>query len=59
MNYFDFFKIDKNFFCPSLPAAGRQNMVRADLFSGSLAVWNFRDGAAHYWRNGRDSSLSV
>jgi len=23
-----------------------QNMVRADLFSGSLAVWNFRGGAA-------------
>ena len=22
-----------------------QNMVRADLFSGSLAVWNFRFGA--------------
>jgi len=25
-----------------------QNMVRADLFSGSLAVWNFRGGAAHF-----------
>jgi len=24
------------------------NMVRADLFSGSLAVWNFRGGAAHF-----------
>jgi len=24
-----------------------QNMVRVDLFSGSLAVWNFRGGAAH------------
>ena len=23
-----------------------QNMVRADLFSGSLAVWNVRGGAA-------------
>jgi len=23
-----------------------QNMVRADLFSGSLAVWNFRFGTA-------------
>jgi|GEM_PF-5218289 len=23
-----------------------QNMVRADLFLGSLAVWNFRGGAA-------------
>jgi len=23
---------------------GRQNMVRADLFSGSLAVWNVRGG---------------
>jgi len=23
-----------------------QNMVRANLFSGSLAVWNFRGGAA-------------
>jgi len=25
-----------------------QNMVRADLFSGSLAVWNVRGGAAHF-----------
>ncbi|MCC6198726.1 hypothetical protein IT401_00725 [Candidatus Nomurabacteria bacterium] len=25
-----------------------QNMVRADLFSGFLAVWNFRGGAAHF-----------
>jgi len=25
-----------------------QNMVRADLFSGSLAIWNFRGGAAHF-----------
>jgi len=25
-----------------------QNMVRADLFSGSLAVWNFRGEAAHF-----------
>jgi hypothetical protein len=23
-----------------------QNLIRADLFSGSLAVWNFRGGAA-------------
>jgi len=27
-----------------------QNMVRADLFSGSLAVWNVRGGAAHFAR---------
>ncbi len=25
-----------------------QNMVRADLFSGSLAVWHIRGGAAHF-----------
>ena len=25
-----------------------QNMVRADLFSGSLAVWSVRRGAAHF-----------
>jgi len=25
-----------------------QNVVRADLFSGSLAVWNFRGRAAHF-----------
>jgi len=25
-----------------------QNMVRADLFSGSLAVWDVRDEAAHF-----------
>jgi hypothetical protein len=25
-----------------------KNMVRADLFSGFLAVWNFRGGAAHF-----------
>jgi len=25
-----------------------QNMVRADLFSGSLAVWNFCGEAAHF-----------
>ncbi len=25
-----------------------QNMVRADLFSGSLAVWSVRGGAAHF-----------
>ncbi|MBI2623845.1 MAG: hypothetical protein HYW65_04765 [Candidatus Liptonbacteria bacterium] len=25
-----------------------QNMVRADLFSGYLAVWNFFGGAAHF-----------
>ncbi len=25
-----------------------QNMVRADLFSGSLAVWSARGGAAHF-----------
>jgi len=23
-------------------------MIRADLFSGSLAVWNVRGGAAHF-----------
>ncbi|OGI60716.1 hypothetical protein A2641_02345 [Candidatus Nomurabacteria bacterium RIFCSPHIGHO2_01_FULL_37_25] len=32
------------------PAYGRQaNMVRADLFSGSLAVWNARDFAARFF----------
>ena len=25
-----------------------QNMVRADLFSGSLAVWSVRGGAPHF-----------
>jgi len=25
-----------------------KNMVRADLFSGSLVVWNVRGGAAHF-----------
>ncbi|OJI06765.1 hypothetical protein BK004_02220 [bacterium CG10_46_32] len=25
-----------------------QNMVRGDLFSGSLAVWSARGGAAHF-----------
>ena len=25
-----------------------QNMVQADLFSGSLAVWSARGGAAHF-----------
>jgi hypothetical protein len=25
-----------------------QNLIRADLFSGSLAVWNFRGEAAHF-----------
>ncbi|NBV76738.1 hypothetical protein EBR66_01045 [bacterium] len=25
-----------------------KNMIRADLFSGSLAVWNVRGGAAHF-----------
>jgi len=25
-----------------------QNMVRVDLFSGFLAVWNVRDGIAHF-----------
>ena len=27
-----------------------QNMVRADLFSSSLAVWSVRGGAAHFAR---------
>ncbi len=27
---------------------GYEEEVRADLFSGSLAVWNFRGGAAHF-----------
>ena len=32
-----------------------QNMVRADLFSGSLAVWNVRDFAIHFAHHHRIS----
>ena len=40
INPFWFINLMKKFLLPF------QNMVRADLFSGSLAVWNVRGGAA-------------
>ena len=42
MNYFDLIKLIKKILLPF------QNMVRADLFSGSLAVWNLRRSRSDY-----------